>query len=54
MRYTVIYLDSFELKVIGELSSELVSACRKGRLSIVDMMTQREMTRNGRWVAMNP
>ncbi len=52
MRYTVIYFHNLEMRVLGEISTALLRACRKGLVAIVDMETQRELDRNGQWVAL--
>ena len=43
MRYTVIHLDTFEMKVVEEVSHEQMLHCREGRMVIVDMATGAEL-----------
>lgn len=52
MRYTVISLGDMEFQVLSELKDEHLEACRAGRVTIVDMETQREMS-EGEWNEMD-
>lgn len=43
MRYTIIHLQTFEMKVVEQVSRAEVEGCRSGTTAIVDMSTGREL-----------
>ena len=43
MKYTVIHLETFEMKVVEEVSREMRMSCREGHTAIVDMATGHEL-----------
>lgn len=43
MRYTVIHLQTFEMKVVERVSSAEVEGCRLGTIAVVDMETGCEL-----------
>ena len=43
MKYTVIHLETFEMKVVEEVSREQMMSCREGHTAIVDMATGYEL-----------
>lgn len=43
MRYTVIHLQTFEMKVVERVSRAEVEGCREGTTAIVDMETGHEL-----------
>jgi hypothetical protein len=43
MKYTVIHLETFEMKVVEAISPEEVAGLREGHTAIVDMATGHEL-----------
>jgi hypothetical protein len=43
VRYTIIHLQTFEMKVVEKVSRAEVEGCRSGTTAIVDMATGREL-----------
>jgi hypothetical protein len=44
MKYTVIRLETLEMRVVEEVSREEVKDCREGYLAIIDMVTGDELS----------